>query len=70
MVVAEDVSGMRPESGPECLAASPVASDPCTMPMGNVVVPNLVCTDGHHLTGTTSRSMARYLGPTIRADLA
>jgi peptidoglycan/LPS O-acetylase OafA/YrhL len=42
VVVTEDVPGMRPESGPECIAMSSAAEDPCALPRSSVVVPNLL----------------------------
>jgi peptidoglycan/LPS O-acetylase OafA/YrhL len=42
VVVTEDVPGMRPASGPECIALSSAAVDPCALPRSSVVVPNLL----------------------------
>jgi peptidoglycan/LPS O-acetylase OafA/YrhL len=42
VVVVEDVPGMRPQSGPECIAMSNDAVDPCALPRSSVIVPNLL----------------------------
>ena len=42
VIVTEDVPGMRPEPGPECIAMSSAAVDPCALPRASVVVPNLL----------------------------
>jgi peptidoglycan/LPS O-acetylase OafA/YrhL len=41
VLVAEDVPGMRPRSGPECVALE-AGDDPCALPRAQVVRPNLV----------------------------
>jgi len=42
VIVTEDVPGMRPASGPECIAMSGAAVDPCALPRSSVDVPNLL----------------------------
>jgi hypothetical protein len=42
VVVTEDVPGMRPASGPECIALSSAVVDPCALPRSSVVVSNLL----------------------------
>lgn len=44
VVVTEDVPGMRPDAGPECIAKTTVDYDPCALPRSSVVKPNLLST--------------------------
>lgn len=42
VIVTQDVPGMRPEPGPECIAVSLTAYDPCSRPRSVVERPNLM----------------------------
>jgi peptidoglycan/LPS O-acetylase OafA/YrhL len=42
VIVTEDVPGMRPDSGPECIAKASVDYDPCAVSRSSVVRPNLM----------------------------
>lgn len=42
VIVTEDVPGMRPTDGPECIALSAQTYDPCSMPRSEVVKSNLM----------------------------
>ena len=42
VIVTGDVPGMRPDSSPECIAASDATYDPCAVPRSDVVQPNLM----------------------------
>lgn len=42
VIVTEDVPGMRPKAGPECIATSQESYDPCALPKSVVERPNLM----------------------------